>query len=561
MPTVFKPRRILFSLLFASAAIANEATAPHGMVASNSNLATDAGVAALKNGGNAIDAAVTTALTLGVVQGYHSGIGGGCFMLIHTKDGQTIALDGREMAPAAATPNMYIRDGKGDPKLSQVGSLASGVPGSLAVYDYAVKTFGKKTLADALKPGETFAADGFEVPSNFTSATNDVKEHLAKFPSSAAIFLPDGKPAVAGSILKQPDLAKTYNTIATKGIGYFYKDGFPQQVEAWMKANDGIVTAADFAGYQMKQREPVVTQYRGCTVVGMPPPSSGGVHVAQILNILSNFDIAELEKNNPADRVHVISEAMRLAFADRAFWLGDPDFVKVPRGLLNADYAKGLADQIKPGKVLKDAQHGTPPDSTTDFFGKHTTHVSVADDEGNWVAITATVNTYFGSKVVIPGTGVIMNNQMDDFSIQAGVPNAFGLVGADSNLPGPGKRPLSSMSPTIVMKNNKPFLSIGAAGGPTIITQVMLNISNIVDLGDDLNTAMNRPRFHHQWFPEKMRIENTFPQPVLDALTKEGHELDVRKPAGATNAVMQNADGQFVGVSEPRIKTSKAAGE
>ena len=549
----------LLSLFVASAAIANEARAPHAMVASNNAIATDAGVAILNKGGNAIDAAVATALTLGVVQGYHSGIGGGCFMLIHTADGKTIALDGREMAPAAATADMFVRDGKGIPALSQVGPLASGVPGSLAVYDHALKTFGKKTLADALQPGIDAAENGFAVPQSFTNAVKDVADKMDGFPGTTSLFLVDGKPIPAGTVLKQPDLANTYRKVATGGIDYFYKNGFPQFVDAWMKEHHGILTAADFAKYEFKEREPILTNYRGYTIAGMPPPSSGGVHVAQILNILDNFDLAELRKKDPALPTHVTIEAMKLAFADRAFWLGDPDFTKVPKGLADAGYCKTLAAKIDLTKTGK-FEHGTPPEADTNLFGKHTTHISAADDQGNWVAITATVNTYFGSKVVIPGTGVIMNNQMDDFSLPGGVPNAFGLIGGEANVPGPGKRPLSSMSPTIVMKDNQPVLSIGAAGGPTIITQVLQVVSNVIDLKEDLNTAMAAPRLHHQWYPDKVRIDNTFPPEVLESLKKLGHDLDVRKPAGATNAVMRLPDGTFVGVSEPRNPNSKAAG-
>ena len=549
---------MLLALCAAAApAVANQFVGPKGMVVSANPIATQNGLAVLKAGGNAVDAAVEVALTLGVTMGYHSGIGGGCFMLVHTADGKTVALDGREMAPAAARPDMFIRDGRGDPKLSQNGPLATGIPGSLAVYDYATKTMGKKSLAELLEPAAKVAADGFVVPPGYSGAVDDVKDTLVKFPGSAALLLtPDGKPIAAGTVLRQPDLAYTYRQIAAKGTDYFYKSGFPQQVEAWMKANGGIVAAADFAAYQMRQREPLTTNYRGYTIVGFPPPSSGGTHVAEILNVLAPFDIAGLQAKDPALRVHVIAEAMKLAFADRAFFLGDPDFVKVPRGLTDAAYGADLAKTISLDHANDKVEHGTPPNATTDLFGdtfgKHTTHIAVADEAGNWVAITATVNTYFGSKVIVPGTGVILNDQMDDFSIQPGVANAFGLIGTEANAPGPGKRPLSSMSPTIVLKDNKPFMTVGAAGGPTIITQVLLTISNVIDLGDDLDVAMARPRFHHQWYPEKMRIDKTFSPAILDKLAALGHKLDIAAPAGACNGILRLADGDFVGVSEPR---------
>ena len=550
----------LLAMSFISVARADVSEARHGMVASVHPIATDAGVAILKSGGNAVDAAIATALTLGVVDGHNSGIGGGCFMLVRLADGRTFALDGREMAGAKATANMFIRNGKGDTNLSQNGSLASGVPGSLAVYQYAADHFGRKKLADLLAPGIDQADRGFALGEKYAKGLAKIATILAKFPSTASIFLkPDGSTFAAGDIIKQPDLAASYRSITTDGIGWFYGGPFAKSVEQWMSTNGGILTASDFAGYQMRVREPLVTQYRDYTIIGFPPPSSGGVHVAEILNILNHFDIAGLQKQNPVLRVHVISEAMKLAFADRAYWLGDPDFVHVPKGLIDPGYGAELADKISLDKCMVDVDHGTPPAAGDDYFGKHTTHIAAADDAGNWVGITATVNTFMGSKVVIPGTGIIMNDQMDDFSIQPGVPNAFHLVGGEANAPGPGKRPLSSMSPTIILHDGKPVITVGAAGGPKIITQVLLVTSNLIDLKDDLATAMARPRFHHQWSPDQLWIENTFPSDVLTGLQKLGHTLDPEPPVGATQAIIQKPDGTFVGASEPRLP-GKAAG-
>jgi gamma-glutamyltranspeptidase/glutathione hydrolase len=544
----------LAACLFAASGVrANVGFAPHAMVACADPAAADAGVNVLKAGGNAVDAAVAAAFTLGVVNGHHSGIGGGCFMVLRTPDGKFYALDGREQAPAKATPGMFIRDGKGNTKLSQDGPLASGAPGSVAVYSYAVDHFGKKKLADLLRPAADLAEHGFRIDRAEAARIKMWAKVMAKYPGMAAVFLhPDGTPLDEGEIIHQPDLAKSYRAIADQGSDWFYKGPFAKAVGDWMSHNGGVLSADDLAGYQMRLRDPLVTSYRGYQIVGFPPPSSGGVHVAQILNILQNFDIGALQKQDPALRVHVIAEAMKLAFADRAFWLGDPDQTHVPRGLADAGYGKQLADKIKLDATLTNIDHGTPPDAATDYFGKHTTHIAAADDQGNWVSITATVNTWFGSKVIVPGTGVILNDQMDDFAIQPGVPNAFGLVGSAANAPGPGKRPLSSMSPTLVLKDGKPFMTIGAAGGPTIITQVLLGISNVIDLGDDLPTALARPRFHHQWQPDKLNIEKTFPTPVLDELTKLGHPLKLGDPVGACNAVMQLPDGSFIGVSEPR---------
>jgi len=323
-----------------------------------------------------------------------------------------------------------------------------------------------------------------------------------------------------------------------------------------MKANGGLITAEDFANYHIVLREPVRGTYRGAEIVSFPPPSSGGVHVIEILNMLESFDLAKLDEPT---RVHVITEAMKLAFADRAYWLGDPDFVPVPRGLLDKDYAKTLAARIHLDSLSDIPTHGEPPNATTDVFGKkHTTHFSVADAEGNWVACTATVNTTFGSKVIVPGTGIFLNDQMDDFSIQPGVPNAFGLIGAEANAVAPGKRPLSSMSPTIVLRDGQPILSIGAAGGPTIISQTVLNLVGVLDLGLSLDAALAQPRFHHQWQPDELRIEDRASETMRDQLTKLGHHLDITTGIGASNGVAFS-DGAFTAASEPRIASEAAA--
>lgn len=532
------------------------------MVATVHPLATDAAVKVLYNGGNAIDAAVAAGLTLGVVDGHNSGIGGGCFMLLRTADGKLYALDGRETAPAAASRDMYVRDGKADTELSQTGALASGIPGSVAVYEYALEHFGNKKLADIINPAADLAEQGFPIDEKYAQKLLATSLKIAQFAETRRIlFNSDGSPYHEGEILKQPDLARTYRALGANGSSWFYRGPFAKSVAEWMNRNGGIITESDFANYQMKLREPLITKYRGYTIVGFPPPSSGGVHVAQILNILSRFQMTELQSQDPALRVHVTAEAMKLAFADRAYWLGDPDFVKVPRGLIDQGYADELAKKIDLNHALPGVEHGTPPRADQELFGKHTTHIAVADDKGNFVALTQTVNTSFGSKVIVPGTGVILNNQMDDFSIQPGVPNAFKLIGNEANAIAPGKRPLSSMSPTIVLDPaGRPFMTVGAAGGPKIITQVVLAISNVIDLHDDLDAALARPRFHHQWSPDELWIENTFAPEVRKKLEAMGHKLDVATPQGATQATVVKSDGTLVGVSEPRL-VGKAAGE
>ena len=546
-------RVVLFVCLLAARSASSApsvARGKMGAVASVHPLASRAGLAAMQSGGNAIDAAVAIGVTLGVVDGHNSGIGGGCFMLIRRANGEFVALDGREMAGAAATRDMFLREGKGDTALSQTGALASGVPGSVAVYAHALEKFGRKKFNELLDPAARIAEEGFPIDKAFAGRLKSTASDLRKFEATRAIYFhADGSPLADGEMLMQPDLAASYRALAKEGADWFYRGAFAQKVDAWMKANGGILTAQDFANYHLALREPVRGTYRGFELVSFPPPSSGGVHVLQILNILANFDLKPMGEPT---RVNVIAEAMKLAFADRAFWLGDPDFVPVPRGLVNVDYAKTLAARINPDGVCAAPTHGEPPDAATDVFGKHTTHFSTADAEGNWVACTATVNTSFGSKVVIPGTGILLNDQMDDFSIEPGVPNAFKLVGAEANAIAPGKRPLSSMSPTIVLREGKPILSLGAAGGPTIISQTVINLVGVLDLGLPLDAALAQRRFHHQWQPDELRIEQGWPDTVIERLVSFGHKLNVVPVAGASNAV-GFFDEQFIGASEPRV--------
>jgi gamma-glutamyltranspeptidase / glutathione hydrolase len=550
---------ILFTWLGCHSGLsASVAHGTNGIVASVSPLATQAGINVLTNGGNAIDAAVAVALTLGVVDGQNSGIGGGCFMLIHLTNGSIVAIDGREMAPAKASRNMFVRDGKADTELSQVGALASGVPGALAAYDYAVKHYGKKTLKQLLLPAAEIAEEGFKVDEHYAAKLKATAKYLGRFESSRAVFFnSEGHVLQAGDILKQPDLGTTYRNIAGQGVEWFYQGDFADAVERWMQRNGGIMTARDLTNYHIVLREAVQTPYRGYKLVTFPPPSSGGVHVTEILNILEHFDLKSMDETT---RLHVIAEAMKLAFADRAFWLGDPDFYKIPCGLVDKKYADKLASKIDLAHTTKVETHGTPDDWQNNVFKKHTTHFSVADAEGNWVACTATVNTTFGSKVVIPGTGVIMNNEMDDFSTQPGVENYFHLIGAEANAVQPGKRPLSSMSPTIVLKDGKPVIALGAAGGPTIISQVVLNLVNMLDLDMPCDEAIAQTRIHHQWHPDELSVEKTMPEKIQKELIKRGHQLNVKEIIGVSQIVAWDPKTQtFIGVADPRV-SGKAQG-
>jgi gamma-glutamyltranspeptidase/glutathione hydrolase len=516
-------------------------------------LATDAAIQAMRQGGNAVDAAIAAALTLGVVDGHNSGLGGGCFMLIRLADGRVVAIDGREKAPAAATRDMFLRNGQPDTKLSQTGALAAGVPGALAAYEYAATNFGQLPLASHFTVAAQLAEHGFPLNRSYAQRLAATAEELRQFEASrVALLKPDGSPWEAGELLRQPDLAAGYRAIADQGSAWFYRGPFARQTEQWMRANGGLLTAEDFSRYTIELREPVRTVYRGFEILGFPPPSSGGAHVAQILNILEQFKVRKLRAGS-ADFIHVVTEAMKLAFADRAFWLGDPAFAKVPRGLVSKEYGAELANRIDRRRATPVAGHGTPSGATTDFFGKHTTHFSTADRAGNWVACTATINTSFGSKVVVPGTGIILNNQMDDFSIQPGVANAFGLVGAEANAVAPGKRPLSSMSPTIVLRNGHPVLSLGAAGGPTIISQTVLTLLYVLDFEMPLEKALAQVRFHHQWQPDELRIERKAGEDVIRDLERRGHRVRVVEELGATQAVsFDDSKKRFAGAADPR---------
>ena len=546
------PRALLIicSLVSVPLALAGpEATAApaHAYAATVHPLATAAALEAMKAGGNAVDGAIAAATMLGVVDGHNSGIGGGCFLLIRKPDGSFTCLDGREKAPAAATRDMFLRDGKARPDLAQEGPLAAGVPGWLAALEEAAKGFGKFPLARPLEAAAKVAADGFIPDAGFPGRIKQWRATIEKHPATAAILLApltDGK-------LRLPDLAATYRHIAAEGAGWFYGGPFAEKTSAWMKENGGLMSAADLAAYRVASRQPLRSCYRGHEIIGFPPPSSGGVHVAQILNMLETFDLKAMGDGSDAF-IHTIAEAMKHAFADRAYWLGDPDFTPVPRGLTDPAYCRSLAARIDPAKATPVPTHGDPPAAGRDVFGKHTTHFSVIDSNGWAVSCTATINYTWGSFETIPGTGVLLNNEMDDFSIQPGVPNVFGLIGGEANAIAPGKRPLSSMSPTIVQKDGQPVLVIGAAGGPTIISQVVLGIVRTLDFGLPPLEAISAPRFHHQWQPDVLRLETTVPLETRAALENRGHKLDPTPGMGVTQAVSRRPDGTFSGAADPR---------
>jgi len=531
-------------------------TPRRGLVATVNPVATEAGLQAFRDGGNAVDAAIACALTLGIVDGHNSGLGGGCFMTLRLADGRLITLDGRETAPAAATRDLFLRDGKADPRLSQDGALSVGIPGEFATLAHASTHHGRLPLGRLLEAAARVAETGFRLDRHYVGRLAETRPGLALFPESEVIFL-KGLPATpsAGDLLRQSDLARSYRQMATNGVAWFYRGDFARRTAEWMRAHGGLVTEADFARYEVVPREPVRGTYRGHEIVSFPPPSSGGVHVVEILNILEHFDLAAMGDGSP-EFAHVVAEAMKLAFADRARWLGDPDFARVPKGLVSKEYAAGLARRIRPDRASVVASAGTPPGADREWFtrerNRHTTHFSTADTEGNWVACTASLNTSFGSKVVVPGTGILLNNHMDDFSAQPGVPNFFGLVGAEANAIEARKRPLSSMSPTLVLREGRPILSVGAAGGPTIISQTLLAILRTIDFRKPPREALAAPRLHHQWKPDELHVERAWGQEVIDGLKRRGHTVAVEASIGSAQAVGRDARGQWSAAADPR---------
>ncbi len=557
MKTIGRLTICAVAFLFLLGGFASPCTADpgHCVVATVQPLATDAGLNAYRDGGNAVDAAIAAALTLGVVDTYNSGIGGGCFILIRSPDGSFLAIDGRETAPVAATSDMFVRDGKARPELSTTGPLAVGVPGALAAYSLALQKVGNRPLADLLLPAAKIADRGFVINQMFAQNLRSKADSLAQFAGSRAVlFGPDRQPYGEGEILRQPDLAATYRSIAAGGIDWFYRGPFADSIGRWMSENGGILAASDFADYRPVERKPVITTYRDWQIVGFPPPSSGGIHVAQMLNMLETFDLSQRRRQNHVDAAHLMIEAMKLAFADRAHWLGDADFANVPLGLIDKRYGQSLARRIHGDRSSTVPSHGDPSTVDDRFFERHTTHIAAADSEGYWVAITATINTHFGSKVIVPATGVMLNNEMDDFASQPGVPNAFGLIGAENNAVAARKRPLSSMSPTIVLdRGGKPVMSVGAAGGPKIITQVLLAIVRHLDYGQSLRDALAQPRFHHQWRPDRVLVEETADREFIRALEARGHQVTTGKSVGVSQAIGIDVDGNLHGVHDPRV--------
>jgi gamma-glutamyltranspeptidase/glutathione hydrolase len=536
--------------------------AEHGMVVAQEKISARIGADVLRRGGNAVDAAVATGFAMAVTYPRAGNIGGGGFMIIHSADRhEDIAIDYRETAPAAMTRDIFLgADGKPDIAKSRDSALGIGVPGTVAGLTLALEKYGsgKFTLTDLLKPAIDLARDGFVIADDLADTLASGQRRLARWPSATKIFSgADGKPLRDGDMLVQTDLAATLTAISAQGPRGFYEGPVAEKLAKAVVDAGGIMTPDDFKSYRAVIRAPVRGNYRGFDIVSMPPPSSGGVVLLETLNILEGFPMGEM-KQGSAPSLHLMIEAMKRAYADRARYLGDPDFISAPVAtLMSKDYAAKQRAGIDPDRATPwtDALSATPPRE-----GSNTTHYSIVDSAGNAVSNTYTLNFPYGVGLVADGTGVLLNNELDDFTAAPGASNAFGLVGFEANLPGPGKRPLSSMSPTIVLKDGRPVLVTGTPGGSRIISAVLQVVVNVLDYGMDVAQAVAAPRLHHQWLPDEVRVERGFAEETLAALRARGHR--VIEPLGQTsaNSIAVTPNG-LLGAPDPRTRGAEAAGQ
>ncbi|HEY9637168.1 MAG TPA: gamma-glutamyltransferase [Coleofasciculaceae cyanobacterium] len=525
----------------------------NGMVASQERLATEAGLQVLKEGGNAVDAAVTIGFTLAVTLPRAGNIGGGGFMLVHlAKSNETFVIDYREKAPKAASHDMFLKpNGEPEPEKSQYSYLAVGVPGTVAGLAMALEKSGTISLERALKPAIDLAEKGFPISEELHNNLVRAKKRMQASPASMAIFYKEGGvPYEVGEILVQKDLAQSLRRIAKEGSAAFYKGAIADAIVADMKIHGGLITKEDLAVYKAVRRDAIHGTYRGYDIYSMPLPSSGGVHLIQILNLLEPFPINSLG-HNTAQTIHLMAESMKLAYADRSKFLGDSDFVPVPvAGLISKSYADELRKTIDPNFATP--SNKILPGNPSKFAKSiDTTHYSVMDKYGNAVANTYTLNFDFGTKFTVAGTGILLNNEMDDFSSKPGAPNAFGLISGELNAIAPEKRMLSSMTPTIVMKQGKPFLVTGSPGGSRIITTTLQIVMNVIDHGMNIAGATNAVRVHHQWLPDQLQVEQGLSGDTIRLLTEKGHKVAVRETMGSTQSIM-HTDNVFSGASDPR---------
>ncbi len=547
--------------IFSGRDIFHPVFAVNGMVSTQEASATRIGVEVLEDGGNAVDAAVAVGFALAVTLPRAGNLGGGGFMMIHDADGgKTHALDYREMAPAAATRDMFLdENGNVDKKKSRFSRHAAGVPGTVAGLVLALDRFGTMSLERVIAPAIRLAEEGIEVSPDLAQSLEAREERLRSNPAAARIFFrPDGTPYREGDRLVQSDLAWSLRQIAAEGAQAFYRGAIAERIVKDMQNNNGPITAEDLADYRPALRAPVEGSYRGFEIRSMPPPSSGGVHLVQILNILEGFPIGFLGHNS-ADTVHVMAEAMKLAYADRSMHLGDPDFWNVPMAGLTS---KRYAEHLRRGILLDRARpsHTIAAGNPLPYESSETTHFSVMDRAGNAVSNTYTINFSYGSGIVAEGTGILLNNEMDDFSAKPGVPNAYGLIGGEANSVAPKKRPLSSMTPTIVLKDGRPFLATGSPGGSRIITTTLQLILNVIDHDMNIAAATAAPRVHHQWLPDELRVESGLSVDTLDLLRARGHEIGEKNAMGSTQSVVRIDQG-FLGAADPRRPGALAAGQ
>ncbi len=550
--------------LFEYSEINHPVIGKNGMVASHNALSSEIAAEIMANGGNAIDAGAAIGFALAVTLPRAGNVGGGGFMLVHVaKLNKTIAIDFRETAPGGAHKDMFF-DENGevaamDPSY-RFSHKSSAVPGSVAGLAHIVENYGTMTLAEVLAPAIRLARDGIIVTYDLASDLARA-EHLKTNPAALKkFFKADGSNYEFGELFKQPDLAWTLSEIAEHGIDAFYKGSIAKKIVADMEAHNGIITMADLAAYRVVEREPVRGTFRGYDIAAVPAPSSGGTHVIQMLNILENFPLKEMGPGS-ADALHVTAEAMKLSYADRSKYLGDPDFVEIPtKALVSKDYAKSLAAKINMERATPSEE--IAPGNLAIYESDETNHYSVVDSEGNMVGNTYTLMFSFGSGVVIEGTGILMNNNMGNFTLRPDIPDAFGLMGSEDNMISPLRRPVSSMSPVLVSKDDKPLMMTGTPGGSKIISANMQMVLNVLEYGMNIGDASVAPRIHHQWFPDQLLLESGISPDTITLLRQKGHKINFSKSSagmGSLQTVMSK-DGMFYGYSDPRRPGAKAVG-
>jgi gamma-glutamyltranspeptidase/glutathione hydrolase len=543
------------------------ATGRRGMVASDSPYASRAGLEVLRAGGNAIDAAVATSFALGVTRPYSTGLGGGGFLIIRTADGRTVVIDARETAPAAAHRDMFVlahQQNPDAPPPSQYGPLAVAVPGLLAGLAEAHAEFGARPWAELLAPAIRLAREGYPADAFDQQVARDVLARFERYPQVCAygqgiidVHYAGGVPAI-GERIRQPRLADLLQRIAEQGADAFYHGHVAEVIVETLRAHGGVMSVEDLAGYQTRRREPIRSTYRGYELITMPPPSSGGVCLAEALNILERFDLPAVQRRDPALARHYVVEAMRQAFADRSRWMGDPDFVDVPtERLISKAYAVDLAGRLRPNAACLMDRCGTAEMIAGEDAG--TSHHCTMDAAGNCVTITETINTRFGSMVFVDEVGLVLNNEMDDFAAEPGRPNVYGLVQSERSAVRPHSRPLSSMSPTIVLRDGRPVMLVGAAGGPRIITAVLQTILRVLDFGMSPQEAIAQGRLHHQWLPDRVEFDGVVPDAIKADLRARGHTVSDSPGESAVVQMIVIRDGEMIGVSDPR-KGGRPAG-